>query len=134
MSFFRQKNTVLQRLHSACNSQHFGPHSKKNSVPFIDLGTVSWNILSVIFTDKWYNLLISLNLIGWEKICRWNSQTRCFMKLFFHLIYIIHSLFKLKFRENVRVSVELSVYTSTNHVKNLSLRWTPSSFQIKSLV
>ena len=43
-------------------------------------GGISSSILSVIFTDKFYKLLKSLHLIGWEQICQWKTLTKCLMK------------------------------------------------------
>ena len=45
-----------------------------------EAGTVSWNLLSVIFTSKCYKLLKSFHSIGWEQICRWRWPTRRYMK------------------------------------------------------
>ena len=41
---------------------------------------ISSSILSVFFTDKFYKLLKSLHLIGWEQICQWKSLTKRLMK------------------------------------------------------
>lgn len=46
----------------------------------LDLGSVSWRVLSVIFSDNCYKLLKSMHLIGWEQLCQWKSLTRLFMK------------------------------------------------------
>ena len=46
----------------------------------LQLGGVSSSILSVIFTDKFYKLLKSLHLIGWEQICQWKTLTKRLMK------------------------------------------------------
>ena len=43
-------------------------------------GGISSSVLSVIFTDKFYKLLKSLHLIGWEQICQWKTLTKCLMK------------------------------------------------------
>ena len=43
-------------------------------------GGISSSILSVFFTDKFYKLLKSLHLIGWEQICQWKTLTKCLMK------------------------------------------------------
>ena len=44
------------------------------------LGGISSSVLSVFFTDKFYKLLKSLHLIGWEQICQWKTLTKCLMK------------------------------------------------------
>ena len=43
-------------------------------------GGISSSVLSVFFTDKFYKLLKSLHLIGWEQICQWKTLTKCLMK------------------------------------------------------
>ena len=43
-------------------------------------GGISSSVLSVFFNDKFYKLLKSLHLIGWEQICQWKTLTKCLMK------------------------------------------------------
>ena len=43
-------------------------------------GGISSSVLSVFFTDKFYKLLKSLHLIGWEQICQWKTLTKRLMK------------------------------------------------------
>ena len=45
-----------------------------------DLRGISSSVLSGFFTDKFYKLLKSLHLIGWEQICQWKTLTKCLMK------------------------------------------------------
>ena len=47
---------------------------------FLLLGGISSSVLSVFFTDKFYKLLKSLLLIGWEQNCQWKTLTKCLMK------------------------------------------------------
>ena len=64
----REFSIVRERRHvTPCLS------SAPSSTGYCELGGISSSVLSVFFTDKFYKLLKSLHLIGWEQICQWKT-------------------------------------------------------------